>query len=248
MNLFFKRAVLCTLVVMLGLSLVPGRPVISVVPEAEAAADNPALILVEITSAAVILTEGVHLLVTGLQKKKKKDLMLKKKQEQELMAKYNGYFKDVEGAVTETNRTVFSNTSGMITNTMAVTNRAAQETNLLALVRALTNVQHEQSLTNAPVLVPQMNEKTNNYAMAPAIFSNLTESEKQDLELFGKDYYYLVSLAYYKVGKADKSREFMFHSLAIGMRAEEGTRFLKEKFGLTDNDIIQGVRRYYNSR
>ncbi len=78
-------------------------------------------------------------------------------------------------------------------------------------------------------------------------FSNLTESEQEDILLFGPDYYYHVSLAYYKVKKYDKSREFMFHSLAIGIRIEDGTAFLKEKFKLSDKQIQDGVLRYKNS-
>ena len=80
------------------------------------------------------------------------------------------------------------------------------------------------------------------------LFSNLSESEKDDIQMFGADYYYLVSLAYYGVKKKEKSREFMFHSLAIGVRVVEGTQFLKETMRLSDKDIAAGVARYRRSR
>lgn len=79
-------------------------------------------------------------------------------------------------------------------------------------------------------------------------FTNLTESEKDDILMFGADYYYLVSLAYYGVKKYDKSREFMFHSLAIGARIEEGTKFLKETLKVKSKDISDGVARYKRSQ
>lgn len=82
--------------------------------------------------------------------------------------------------------------------------------------------------------------------VSTSILSNLTENEKEDIRLFGPDHYYQVSLAYYKVKKMEKSREFMFHSLAIGIKVEEGTLFLKEKFKLTDKQIQEGVTRYRN--
>jgi hypothetical protein len=81
---------------------------------------------------------------------------------------------------------------------------------------------------------------------ATSTLSNLTENEKEDLRLFGLDHYYQVALAYYKVKKPEKSKEFMFHSLAIGIKVEEATLFLKEKFRLTDQQIEEGVARYRN--
>lgn len=78
----------------------------------------------------------------------------------------------------------------------------------------------------------------------PVRLTNLTPSEQRDIELFGHDYYYLVGLQYDKVKKPEKAKEYLLHSLAIGMMMEESKAYLRTRFGMTESQIEQGIRMY----
>lgn len=63
-------------------------------------------------------------------------------------------------------------------------------------------------------------------------------------DFLGPDYYYLVALQYHRIGKPEKAKEYLFHSIRLGLLVEESKSYLREKFGLSDRDIERGLRRY----
>jgi hypothetical protein len=78
----------------------------------------------------------------------------------------------------------------------------------------------------------------------PSVLSNLTPTERRDIDLFGRDYYYLVGIQYDKVKKPEKAKEYLLHSIALGLMETESRSYLKERFRMTDEEIRQGMRMY----
>jgi len=56
--------------------------------------------------------------------------------------------------------------------------------------------------------------------------------------------YYEVGVAYYKVGKKKKAREYLLHTIAIGVRKEEAIEFLMEHYNMTRKEIQIEKKKY----
>jgi hypothetical protein len=203
--------------------------------QAQAATEpNTALTLIGVVGGVLVAVEGINLAVNAIKNSRPKSQTR------------------IKNTVPLTNLSAKTNIPGPETNRMVVppvTNLPASVTNV-AVTPKTNTVIAMPPMTNTnrtPVSMTNKSAETNLLSIHPSVLSNLTENEKQDIMLFGRDYYYLVSLAYYQVGKQEKSREFMFHSLAIEVRIEESTQFLKEKFHLSDAEIRTGKNKYLRS-
>ena len=239
----WRKSTAVILLVLFFLCLWPGQT---------RAAGNTALTLIEITGGALAAVEAVHLIYWFLKKirfKKKEPRIVPPVQTNQIivshqtnvdLGEYENLFLDLGG---DTNAPVTVNSN---TNQVAVVltniSEAVSNTNLIAVAAA------NAVMTNTSVLETNRVTYDTNLMVSHEKITNLTEQEKQDIALFGRDYYYLVSLAYYRVKKYDKSREFMFHSLAIGEKIKEGIAFLKTKFHLSDKAIRRGVQKYISAR
>ncbi len=56
--------------------------------------------------------------------------------------------------------------------------------------------------------------------------------------------YYEVGVAYYNVNKKEKAREYLLHTIAIGVRKEEAIDFLIENFNMTRKEIQIEKKKY----
>lgn len=208
-------------------------------------AADTALSLIKITGGSLAVVEIGHL-IYGLIKKIKFQKKIKHKnppiqtnliatshETNEDLGEYNNLFLNLGD---DTNSIISTNTNLVLATNSTVSNMIVS--NVVALVTNLVTTN-----TNKPLI----NYDTNLISTHNKI-TNLTEQEKQDIELFGRDYYYLVALAYFRVKKYDKSREFMLHSLAIGEKIVEGKQFLKKNFKFSDKDIEQGIKKYTSLR
>ena len=72
----------------------------------------------------------------------------------------------------------------------------------------------------------------------------ITPEEKRIIDIFGKDYYYLVGLQYDKVGKPQKSKEYLLRSILIGIMVNESKDYLKKRFKMSEKDIEQALKLY----
>jgi len=229
------------------------------IPTAAAAASNTTLTVIKVVGISLAAVEAVNLLVRLLKKIKIKKHPPREKKKKVIPGteRYKNLFAELTNIQQSTNAVTAGPATNLVlpgeTNFISpITNIAAVRTNVPmtnALLTKLKSVMTQASLSNIAAYPSASNRSPEgtNRALISA-FSNLSPIEQQDIMIFGWDHYYQVSLQYYAVKKYDKSREFMFHSIAIGMKVEEGTAFLKQKFGLTDRDIRQGVRRYSRSR
>lgn len=212
-------------------------------------AADTALTLIKITGGSLAVVEIGHL-IYGLIKKIKFQKKIKHKNppiQTNLIAtshetnvdlgEYNNLFLNLGD---DTNSIISTNTNLVLATNSTASNMIIKNvvSNVVALVTNLVTTN-----TNKPLI----NYDTN-LILTHNQITNLTEQEKQDIELFGRDYYYLVALAYFRVKKYDKSREFMLHSLAIGEKIVEGKQFLKKNFKFSDKDIEQGIKKYTSLR
>jgi len=208
-------------------------------------AADTALTLIEVTGGILVAVETGHLIYWLIKKLKfhkkikhknppiQTNLIATSHETNVDLGDYNNLFlnlgDDTNSIITTNTNLVLvtnSNVSNMII-TNVVSNVAVSVTNLVATITNKTNINYDTNLI-----------LTHNQ------ITNLTEQEKQDIKLLGRDYYYLVALAYFRVKKYDKSKEFMLHSLAIGEKITEGKEFLKKNFKFSDKDIEQGIKKY----
>ena len=212
-------------------------------------AADTALTLIKITGGSLAVVEIGHL-IYGLIKKIRFQKKIKHKNppiQTNLIAtshetnvdlgEYNNLFLNLGD---DTNSIISTNTNLVLATNSTASNMIIKNvvSNVVALVTNLVTTN-----TNKPLI----NYDTN-LILTHNQITNLTEQEKQDIELFGRDYYYLVALAYFRVKKYNKSREFMLHSLAIGEKIVEGKQFLKKNFKFSDKDIEQGIKKYTSLR
>lgn len=111
------------------------------------------------------------------------------------------------------------------------------QSNIIALMSPepiITNTEPNQPVVSTNIVTMDIT----------SYWTNLSDQDQQNINLFGRDFYYTAAMGYFKVKKYVKARDYMFHSIAIGERVGDGIRFLKENFHLTDREIKNGVKAY----
>jgi len=107
-----------------------------------------------------------------------------------------------------------------------------------------------ENLLSGSKLLSMLSSKTEYIALKKEELEISQDSvEKTNLEIkkkqrVGEIDYYEVGVAYYKVGKFDKAREYLLHSIAIGVREEEAIEFLIKHFDMTRKEIQIEKRKY----
>lgn len=74
----------------------------------------------------------------------------------------------------------------------------------------------------------------------------VTNTQTQEIYEFrkGRIDYYEVAMAYYRVGKQDKAREFLLKTIAMNYKRESAISFLTIRYGMSTKEISREVKKY----
>lgn len=124
-------------------------------------------------------------------------------------------------------------TNIIVTTKTQIALKSEEETNIIAKPEEETEPQPEKL-----GVIPSEEKEYFTYKITSYTYKTVKKLKRGVVD------YYEVGVAYYKVGKKRKAREYLLHTIAINVRKEEAIEFLIQHYNMTRKEIQIEKKKY----
>ncbi len=120
----------------------------------------------------------------------------------------------------------------------AVSNTTSQTSQVIKSTNITIKEEKAKPLSEQVGVIPSEEKEYFVYKITSYTYKTVKKYEKGAVD------YYEVGVAYYNIGKKQKAKEYLLHTIAINVRKEEAIEFLIKHYNMTRKEILIEKKKY----